>query len=151
MQLPTLPSITPNKTLHYTPMADAPSALSPPTDPFIASIVPVDIDPAGVFKYVLLKVVARPGADPAFFVRGHEWAEFHDNVFQHHKALILALPGAGPGELRLAVDEFIPRDSPVLQRRRLSALAVGAFAATASRSRCTGTALAMGGKAPWGF
>jgi len=131
-------------------MADAPSALPPPTDPFIASIIPVDIDPVGVFKYVLIKVVARPGADPAFVVRGHAWAEFHDNVYQHHKAHILALPGAGPGEPRLAVALSCHADSPALQKQLSSALAVGALAAIASRSRCTGTALAMGGEAVWG-
>lgn len=66
--------------------------------PSIRGLAPVDIDADGVFKYVLIRVV-RPSTPPVFVVRGHAWAGYHDDVFQHHRVRILELLGAIPGTL----------------------------------------------------
>lgn len=70
--------------------SDATTALPLP------GLTTVDIDAEGVFKYVLLRVCCPHGA-PVYVVRGHAWAGYHDDVFQHHRAIILKLPGAVPG------------------------------------------------------
>ena len=48
----------------------------------LAQIADVDIDPDGVFKYVLIRVHAAPPSEaPAGkskeIVRGYKWAEYH--------------------------------------------------------------------------
>lgn len=48
----------------------------------LAQIPDVDIDPEGVFKYVLIRVrAAAPSESPAGeskdIVRGYKWAEYH--------------------------------------------------------------------------
>lgn len=45
----------------------------------MANIPQVDIDPSGVFKYVLIRVHSREEGDDSEvdIVRGHGWAEYH--------------------------------------------------------------------------
>lgn len=45
----------------------------------MANIPQVDIDPSGVFKYVLIRVHSREEGDDSDvdIVRGHGWAEYH--------------------------------------------------------------------------
>lgn len=46
------------------------------SDSRLAAVQDVDIDGAGRFKYVLIKVTSQTGCDKTI-VRGHEWAEYH--------------------------------------------------------------------------
>uniref|UniRef100_A0A8C8RHV6 14 kDa phosphohistidine phosphatase n=1 Tax=Pelusios castaneus TaxID=367368 RepID=A0A8C8RHV6_9SAUR len=49
----------------------------------------VDIDPDGVFKYVLLRVRPARGRGPAQdIVRGHAWAEYHADIYDKTAAEI---------------------------------------------------------------
>jgi hypothetical protein len=59
----------------------------------IASIKDVEMDSSGVFKYVLIKISTTTGS--RFLVRGHGWASFHDDIFQHHSKAIRASLGPG--------------------------------------------------------
>lgn len=43
----------------------------------LAQIPDVDIDPDGVFKYVLIRVRAAPAGESKEIVRGYKWAEYH--------------------------------------------------------------------------
>lgn len=45
----------------------------------MANIPQADIDPAGVFKYVLIRVHSKEKEDDSTvdIVRGYSWAEFH--------------------------------------------------------------------------
>ncbi|KAK1333927.1 hypothetical protein QTO34_004925 [Cnephaeus nilssonii] len=45
--------------------------------PDLAQIPDVDIDPDGVFKYVLIRVHAAPAGQSKEIVRGYKWAEYH--------------------------------------------------------------------------
>jgi hypothetical protein len=68
-------------------------------------VAEVDVDFDGVFKYVLI-TVEHAGASRTL-VRGHAWAAYHDDVYQHHRASLAALPGASvscPGGGRIAID-----------------------------------------------
>uniref|UniRef100_A0A673VFZ9 14 kDa phosphohistidine phosphatase n=2 Tax=Suricata suricatta TaxID=37032 RepID=A0A673VFZ9_SURSU len=52
----------------------------------LAQIADVDIDPHGVFKYVLIRVHAAPPSEaPAGkskeIVRGYKWAEYHADIY----------------------------------------------------------------------
>ncbi|XP_042526174.1 14 kDa phosphohistidine phosphatase [Dipodomys spectabilis] len=52
----------------------------------LAEIPDVDIDPEGVFKYVLIRVHSRPpsgapGEDSKEIVRGYKWAEYHADIY----------------------------------------------------------------------
>ncbi|KAM4877864.1 14 kDa phosphohistidine phosphatase [Thomomys bottae] len=52
----------------------------------LAEVPDVDIDPEGVFKYVLIRVHARPpsGAqaeESKEIVRGYKWAEYHADIY----------------------------------------------------------------------
>ncbi|XP_049629695.1 14 kDa phosphohistidine phosphatase [Suncus etruscus] len=50
----------------------------------LAQIPEVDIDPDGVFKYVLIRVhAADPAGAPAEkeIVRGYKWAEYHADIY----------------------------------------------------------------------
>ncbi|XP_043421142.1 14 kDa phosphohistidine phosphatase isoform X1 [Prionailurus bengalensis] len=52
----------------------------------LAQIADVDIDPDGVFKYVLIRVHAAPPSEaPAGkskeIVRGYKWAEYHADIY----------------------------------------------------------------------
>ena len=42
----------------------------------MASIEPVEIDPSGVFKYVLIK------CNDEFLVRGFAWASYHADIYE---------------------------------------------------------------------
>ncbi|PIK36301.1 hypothetical protein BSL78_26868 [Apostichopus japonicus] len=57
----------------------------------------VDIDPSGVFKYVLIK--ATKGSNEQFFVRGYAWGEYHADIFEEfegkNKDLRLSCLGGG--------------------------------------------------------
>ncbi|XP_067417685.1 14 kDa phosphohistidine phosphatase [Emydura macquarii macquarii] len=49
----------------------------------------VDIDPDGVFKYVLIRVRPAAGAGPARdIVRGYAWAEYHADIYDKTAAEI---------------------------------------------------------------
>lgn len=45
--------------------------------PDLDQIPDVDIDPDGVFKYVLIRVHAAPAGQSKEIVRGYKWAEYH--------------------------------------------------------------------------
>nr|XP_026251274.1 14 kDa phosphohistidine phosphatase isoform X2 [Urocitellus parryii] len=65
----------------------------------LAQIPEVDIDPDGVFKYVLVRVHStQPSGAPAGeckeIVRGYKWAEYHG---RGATARLLPSPGARPG------------------------------------------------------
>ncbi|TNN41875.1 phosphohistidine phosphatase [Liparis tanakae] len=49
----------------------------------MANIPRVDIDPSGVFKYVLIRVHSKEEGDDAEIdiVRGYSWAEFHADIY----------------------------------------------------------------------
>lgn len=49
----------------------------------MANIKPADIDPSGVFKYVLIRVHSKEHGDDSEIdiVRGYGWAEFHGQSF----------------------------------------------------------------------
>lgn len=48
----------------------------------MANIPQADIDPSGVFKYVLIRVHSREEGDDSEvdIVRGYSWAEYHGKV-----------------------------------------------------------------------
>ncbi|XP_044162130.1 14 kDa phosphohistidine phosphatase [Bufo gargarizans] len=49
----------------------------------------VDIDPDGVFKYVLIRVSVREGSDESKdIVRGYGWAEYHADIYDKAAAEI---------------------------------------------------------------
>ena len=45
----------------------------------LARISDVDIDPDGVFKYILIKVKAKDGVSKTI-VRGYNWAQYHGTL-----------------------------------------------------------------------
>uniref|UniRef100_A0A8D0H160 14 kDa phosphohistidine phosphatase n=1 Tax=Sphenodon punctatus TaxID=8508 RepID=A0A8D0H160_SPHPU len=48
----------------------------------LSRIPDVDIDPDGVFKYVLIRVRPAEGAGPGKdIVRGYSWAEYHADIY----------------------------------------------------------------------
>ncbi|XP_048202233.1 14 kDa phosphohistidine phosphatase [Perognathus longimembris pacificus] len=52
----------------------------------LAEIPDVDIDPEGVFKYVLIRVHSRPASgaeaeERKEIVRGYKWAEYHADIY----------------------------------------------------------------------
>ncbi|XP_061589462.1 14 kDa phosphohistidine phosphatase [Cololabis saira] len=49
----------------------------------MANISPADIDPSGVFKYVLIRVHSREEGDDSEMdiVRGYGWAEYHADIY----------------------------------------------------------------------
>ncbi|KAM8934809.1 14 kDa phosphohistidine phosphatase [Pelodytes ibericus] len=48
----------------------------------LAGIPEVDIDPDGVFKYVLIRVDTTKGSDEhKTIVRGYSWAEYHADIY----------------------------------------------------------------------
>ncbi|KAI4816848.1 hypothetical protein KUCAC02_009149 [Chaenocephalus aceratus] len=49
----------------------------------MANIPRADIDPSGVFKYVLIRVHSREEGDDSEIdiVRGYGWAEFHADIY----------------------------------------------------------------------
>merc|ERR1711881_461142 len=48
--------------------------------PMMATAVDaVDIDPSGVFKYVLIKL---KGEEDKYIVRGYKWGEYHADIFE---------------------------------------------------------------------
>ena len=49
------------------------------------AIPDVDIDPAGTFKYVLIKVHSNEGDDFKYITRGYSWGEFHGITFIYHE------------------------------------------------------------------
>nr|KAF6280343.1 phosphohistidine phosphatase 1 [Pipistrellus kuhlii] len=49
--------------------------------PDLDQIPDVDIDPDGVFKYVLIRVHAAPAGQSKEIVRGYKWAEYHADIF----------------------------------------------------------------------
>lgn len=63
----------------------------------ISSLPVVDIDPSGVFKYVLIK--AKQGSVEKVFVRGYSWGSYHADIFEDfeskNKALSLSCLGGG--------------------------------------------------------
>ncbi len=50
----------------------------------------VDIDNAGTFKYVLIKLSDTANGRSKFLVRGYTFAEYHADVYQKAKAEILS-------------------------------------------------------------
>jgi len=72
----------------------------------LASVPEVAIDADGVFKYVQVRV--RGDAGERLLVRGHAWAHFHDDIFQHYRPALRALRGVAAvdcvGGGRIAVD-----------------------------------------------
>ncbi len=73
----------------------------------LASVAEVAVDGDGVFKYILI-CVEHVEAAPRFLVRGHAWAHYHDDLFQHFRPALAALPGvvsvSCPGGGRIAID-----------------------------------------------
>lgn len=51
------------------------------------SIPTVDIDPIGIYKYILIRLSKAP--DERYLVRGYTWASYHDDIFQFSKQEIL--------------------------------------------------------------
>ncbi|XP_068105057.1 14 kDa phosphohistidine phosphatase [Hyperolius riggenbachi] len=52
-------------------------------------VSPVDIDPDGTFKYVLIRVSYREGRDDyRDIVRGYGWAEYHADIYDKAAAEI---------------------------------------------------------------
>ncbi|XP_023647393.1 14 kDa phosphohistidine phosphatase [Paramormyrops kingsleyae] len=51
----------------------------------LAAVPAVDIDPSGVFKYVLIRVRStEEGNDSSVdIVRGYSWAEYHADIYDH--------------------------------------------------------------------
>ncbi|XP_023130553.1 14 kDa phosphohistidine phosphatase isoform X1 [Amphiprion ocellaris] len=49
----------------------------------MANLPPADIDPSGVFKYVLVRVHSREEGDDSEVdvVRGYGWAEYHADIY----------------------------------------------------------------------
>ncbi|XP_053551997.1 14 kDa phosphohistidine phosphatase [Bombina bombina] len=48
----------------------------------LVHIPEVDIDPDGVFKYVLIRVHVKEGSDEyKDIVRGYSWAEYHADIY----------------------------------------------------------------------
>nr|KAF6269116.1 phosphohistidine phosphatase 1 [Myotis myotis] len=47
----------------------------------LAQIPDVDIDPDGVFKYVLIRVNVAPAGESKEIVRGYKWAEYHADIY----------------------------------------------------------------------
>ncbi|XP_006007063.1 14 kDa phosphohistidine phosphatase [Latimeria chalumnae] len=48
----------------------------------------VDIDPSGVFKYVLIRVHCPDGGKRKDVVRGYGWAEYHADIYDQVSAEI---------------------------------------------------------------
>ena len=44
------------------------------------NIKEVDIDPDGVFKYILIKITDEASTHERIIVRGYKWAEYHGNA-----------------------------------------------------------------------
>ncbi|XP_060686267.1 si:dkey-51e6.1 isoform X2 [Hemiscyllium ocellatum] len=48
----------------------------------LSAVADVQIDPDGVFKYILVRVSRRGGSEHKDIVRGTKTAEFHNNIFE---------------------------------------------------------------------
>ncbi|XP_048457648.1 sex-regulated protein janus-A isoform X2 [Rhincodon typus] len=48
----------------------------------LAAVADVQIDPDGVFKYILVRVSKKGGPEHKDIVRGTKTAEFHNNIFE---------------------------------------------------------------------
>ncbi|XP_028666996.1 14 kDa phosphohistidine phosphatase [Erpetoichthys calabaricus] len=48
----------------------------------LSQVADVDIDPDGVFKYILLRVTVKGGSQSKNIVRGTKTAEFHNHIFE---------------------------------------------------------------------
>uniref|UniRef100_F1L613 Sex-regulated protein janus-B n=2 Tax=Ascaris TaxID=6251 RepID=F1L613_ASCSU len=48
----------------------------------LSSIADVDIDPQGVFKYILIKVTEKASNEEKLIVRGYKRCHFHGDVFE---------------------------------------------------------------------
>lgn len=57
----------------------------------MANIPQADIDPSGVFKYVLIRVHSREEGDDSEvdIVRGYSWAEYHGKCLLKGHSIIL--------------------------------------------------------------
>lgn len=51
----------------------------------LARIADVEIDPNGVFKYILIEVKAKDGTSKTI-VRGYGWAQFHGIILKNLNA-----------------------------------------------------------------
>lgn len=51
----------------------------------LAKIPEADIDPNGVFKYVLIRVHSKTDESYVDIVRGYTWAEYHGTHLYQHK------------------------------------------------------------------
>ncbi|KAG9266245.1 14 kDa phosphohistidine phosphatase [Astyanax mexicanus] len=47
----------------------------------LGKIPEADIDPNGVFKYVLIRVHSKESEDYVDIVRGYSWAEYHADIY----------------------------------------------------------------------
>ncbi|KAL7854092.1 hypothetical protein AOLI_G00209360 [Acnodon oligacanthus] len=47
----------------------------------LARIPEADIDPSGVFKYVLIRVHSKQDESYVDIVRGYSWAEYHADIY----------------------------------------------------------------------
>ena len=72
----------------------------------MANILQADIDPSGVFKYVLIRVHSKEGDESEVdVVRGYAWAEYHADVYEKvsmelEKGGLLACECVGGGRIR---------------------------------------------------
>ncbi|XP_048833507.1 14 kDa phosphohistidine phosphatase [Brienomyrus brachyistius] len=48
----------------------------------LSAVSDVEIDPDGVFKYILLKVKVKDGSEQKDIVRGTKSAEYHNHIFE---------------------------------------------------------------------
>ncbi|XP_069794213.1 14 kDa phosphohistidine phosphatase [Narcine bancroftii] len=48
----------------------------------LASVTDVEIDPEGVFKYILVRLSLKDGTEYKDIVRGTQSAEYHTNIFE---------------------------------------------------------------------
>lgn len=57
----------------------------------MANIPQADIDPSGVFKYVLIRVHSREEGDDSEvdIVRGYSWAEYHGKVSAERTLVVM--------------------------------------------------------------
>ncbi len=62
--------------------------------PLLPSVPAVEIDPEGVFKYVLLRVSQPSTSAVRFLVRGFGWASYHDDIYQPSKSAVLEAAAA---------------------------------------------------------
>eukprot|EP00045_Choanoeca_perplexa_P020486 m.4456 g.4456 ORF g.4456 m.4456 type:complete len:118 (-) comp6965_c0_seq1:1219-1572(-) len=76
----------------------------------LVGVEDVDIE-AGVFKYVLIKVIDNSSGESKLIVRGYAFAEYHDDIYQHVRPVIEALgletDVLGGGRIKYTKDEEI--------------------------------------------